>query len=267
MHIDSQLAQLNQSFMDKSAANLKKSVEAMATGLRSNSDRPSSDAIVSRMTAQIDGTEMASRNSMDAVSLTQTAEAAMSSQIEQLQQTRELAVQASNGTLAQSDRVSLNNQAQELLAESEETSQNTAFNGQSLLNNSTPAIQIQTGSNNAQTTTVKLPDTSQAALGITSVDLTSQASAQTAIKDIDSALEKLQTSSSDMGASRNSFERRIETNDVEQISTERSRSRIRDTDYAQEQANFLKEQIMQETQTAMRSHSQVAAQQVLSLLR
>ena len=56
-------------------------------------------------------------------------------------------------------------------------------------------------------------------------------------------------------------------NGVEQVNAKRSQSKINDVDHAKEQSNYVKDQITQETQSAMRSHSQVAAQQVLSLLK
>jgi flagellin len=267
MQINNYAGLINQSFLNKSAENLKSSIDAMSSGLKSNSDNSTALSMASKMTSQIKGLSMSSRNSSDAVSLAQTAEGAMSSQVSQLQEARALAVQASSSTLNQADRDSIDTQAQAMFEEMDEISQNTNFNGKKLLNGSVPDINIQSGANTGDTTQMKMSNTSNAALGLASIDLTSQSSSQTAIEDIDKALESLQSSSSEMGTYRDSFERRIESNKDNEINTERARARMIETDYAEESANLIKEQIMQKTQLAMRSHSQVSAQQVLSLLK
>lgn len=267
MEINNYAGLINQSLMNKSAENLKRSINAMSSGLKSNSDNSTALAMASKMTSQIKGLSMSSRNSSDAVSLAQTAEGAMDSQVSQLQEARALAVQASTGTLNQSDRNSIDALAKEMFEEMDAISQNTNFNGKKLMDGSTPEINIQSGANTGDQTQMKMPNTSNEALGLTTIDLTSQSSSQIAIKDIDKALESLQASSAEMGSYRDSFERRIESNKEYEINTERSRARMIETDYAEESANLIKEQIMQQTQLAMRSHSQVSAQQVLSLLK
>jgi len=266
MQISGHIAKINQSFMDRTSDNLAKAVNEMSSGLR-NQSNPSTMAIASAMTAKINGTNMASRNALDAVSMTQTAEGAMGSQISQLQEARELAVSASNGTLSDSDRASLNEQAQALISESNEVASNTSYNGKKLMDGSTNSVSIQTGANSGDMTPVALPDTTSATLGIDAIDLTTQAGATTAIEDIDKAIESLGSSMSDMSSSKAMFERRSEFNGQLAVNEERSRSRIVDTDYAKSQSEFIKDQMMNKAQIAMRSHTKMMSEQVLQLLK
>jgi len=158
-NVTSLVAQNN---LDKSSNNLAKSLERLSSGQRINSasDDAAGMAIASRMTAQIRGMDAAKRNTQDGISLTQTAEGAMGVQVEQLQRTRELAVQASNGMLSQSDRNKLNTEAVALMAELNEVAEKTKFNGNALLDGSIADVVLQVGANTGETRTVTLVDTS-----------------------------------------------------------------------------------------------------------
>jgi flagellin len=87
------------------------------------------------MTAQIEGMGVAKRNTLDAVSMLQSAEGSLSSQVEQLNKIRELAVRAANGSLTDSDRQKLNKEAQGLFDEIDTIASSANFNGNLLLSN------------------------------------------------------------------------------------------------------------------------------------
>lgn len=121
--------------LDSSSNSLSVSIERLSSGQRINSskDDAAGMAIASRMTSQIKGMEMAQRNTQDAISMTQTTEGALGTQVSQLQRIRELAVQASNGILGVSDRSKLDNEAQALLDEIDRIATTSSFNGNLLL--------------------------------------------------------------------------------------------------------------------------------------
>lgn len=121
--------------LDSSSNSLAISIERLSSGQRINSskDDAAGMAIASRMTSQIKGMEMAQRNTQDAISMTQTTEGALGTQVSQLQRIRELAVQASNGILGESDRKKLDNEAQALLDEIDRIATSSSFNGNLLL--------------------------------------------------------------------------------------------------------------------------------------
>lgn len=117
--------------LNGTGAQLARSVERMSSGLRINSARDDAAglAISERMTSQIRGMTQAARNANDGVSLLQTADGALSTLAENLQRVRELAVQASNGSLSTSDRAALNAEAQQLMQEVERVGRSSSFNG------------------------------------------------------------------------------------------------------------------------------------------
>jgi flagellin len=132
---------------------LSSAMERLSTGLRINSakDDAAGLAISNRMTAQIRGISMAVKNSNDAISMAQTADGAYGQVTSMLQRMRELAVQASTGTMSSDDRASLQLEVKELQAEIDNVSKSTRFNGINLLDGSAQDIRIQTGANQGDT--------------------------------------------------------------------------------------------------------------------
>ena len=135
---------------------LSTAMQRLSTGLRINSakDDAAGLAITTRMTAQVRGLNMAIRNANDGISLTQTAEGAIGQVADMLQRMRELAVQASNGTLTASDRAALQTEVAQLKKEVDNIGTKTAFNTIQLLDGSAKKLNLQTGINEGDTMTV-----------------------------------------------------------------------------------------------------------------
>jgi flagellin len=128
-------------------------MERLSTGLRINSakDDAAGLAISNRMSAQIRGLGMAVRNANDGISMAQTADGAYGQVTSMLQRMRELAVQASTGTMSASDRASVQLEVDELKAEIDNVAKTTKFNGLNLLDGSSRSVQLQTGANQGET--------------------------------------------------------------------------------------------------------------------
>ena len=112
------------------------SMRRISSGVRINSvsDDAAGMAISHKLRTQIRGLEMANRNSMDGISLLQTAEGALQEVDDMLKRIRELAIQTSNDTLSPGDRRKADEEVQQLLQEINETSYKTEFNTIKLLN-------------------------------------------------------------------------------------------------------------------------------------
>src|SRR3982074_3927274 len=120
------------------AMQYSKSVEKLSSGLRINraGDDAAGLSISEKLRAQIKGLGQAQRNAQDGISLIQTAEGALNETHSILQRMRELAVQASNGTLTANDMTSVNGELQQLNSEIDRIAQKTTFNGKALLDSS-----------------------------------------------------------------------------------------------------------------------------------
>ncbi|WP_394808452.1 flagellin [Nitrosomonas sp.] len=152
--INSNIASLNaQRNLNTSQNSLNTSLTRLSSGLRINSakDDAAGLAISERMTSQIRGLNQAVRNANDGISLSQTAEGAMSEIGNNLQRIRELAVQSANATNSASDRASLQAEAAQLTSEITRVASQTQFNGTNLLDGSFLNQSFQVGANANQT--------------------------------------------------------------------------------------------------------------------
>src|ERR1700760_627987 len=137
--LNSNIASLNaQNNLTSSQATLSTSLERLSSGLRINSasDDAAGLAISQQFTTQINGTNQAVRNANDAVSEAQTTAGALNTIVNNLQSIRTLAVESANGSNSTSDRIALDNQVQQQIAEITQIAQQTTFNGLNVLNGS-----------------------------------------------------------------------------------------------------------------------------------
>jgi flagellin len=139
-------AQASMSNVEKLTAT---TMERLSTGLRINSakDDAAGLAITNRMTSQIRGYAVAIRNSNDGISMAQTAEGAMGQVTNMLQRMRELSVQAATGSVNDQDRVSIQQEVDQLKAEIDNVANKTNHNNIKLLDGSAGKIVLQTGTN------------------------------------------------------------------------------------------------------------------------
>ncbi len=131
-----------QSQLGASTNKLSNSLKQLSTGERINSaaDDPSGLAISERFRTQIRGLGRATSNAMDGISMLQTAEGALNEMHSILQRQRELAVQASNGTLTASDRQEVQKEFDQLKDEINRISDTTEFNTRKLLDGKGSAL-------------------------------------------------------------------------------------------------------------------------------
>ena len=259
-----------------SSTSLNTSFERLSSGFRIN--RASDDAaglqISERMTSQINGLDQAVRNANDAISLTQTAEGALSETTNSLQRIRQLAIQAQNGINSSADRVALNTEVSALKTEISRISTDTQFNGVDLLKGSFSAAFL-VGANSGQTISVNLSGGSlpgsitgfsTGGLGLATTQIDTFANASAAIDDIDAALSGIGSVRADLGALTNRFQSTIRnlSNISENVSG--ARSQIRDTDFASETAQLTRNQIIQQASTTILSQANQRPQAALQLL-
>ena len=119
----------------KTNKNLDTALERLSSGYRINraADDAAGMAISRKMKTQIEGLERASMNSSDGISVIQTAEGALNEVTAMLQRMRQLAVQAANGTNTNEDRLSIQQELNQLTAEIARISETTEFNTKTLL--------------------------------------------------------------------------------------------------------------------------------------
>src|SRR3989442_2664118 len=272
MTINTNLLSLNaQRNQSTNASSLATSMQRLSSGMRVNSAKDDSAGlgIAERMNAQVKGMNVAIRNANDAISLSQTAEGALGKVGDMLQRMRELAVQSANATNSAADRTSLDAEYQQLGSEITRTLSTTKFNGIAILAAGAGAQQFQVGANSGDTVTVTTTNmsTNGNITAVTGGDVTSVATANTALGNIDNALDTINGERALYGATQNRFEGVISTLQTAAEDQTAARSRIMDADFAAETANLSRSQILQQAGTAMIAQANQLPQQVLQLLK
>jgi flagellin len=250
-----------------------KAMERLSSGLRINraADDAAGLAVSEVMRSQIRGMSVAARNAQDGVSMVQVADGALGNVGDMLQRVRDLAVQASNGTLTDSQRANLDAEVQQVLTEIGKTGTDTEFNGIKVLAGSVAtaasAVTLQVGANGSQTIAFTIATVSTSDLGISGIAVSTAASASAAIASLDAAIRTVTTNRATLGAIQNRLEHTINRLGMTSENLQAAESRIRDADMAAEMIDFTKQQILQQSGTAMLAQANSAPQSVLSLLR
>jgi flagellin len=145
-----------QGSLASSGSQLSTALQQLSSGLRINTaaDDAAGYAIVQGMTAQIGGLNQAAQNASGGVSLTQTAQGALTEITNDLQSMRNLAVESLNATNSTQDRANLNQVFQQLSADIDNVAKTTQFNGVNLLDGSFQGQTFQIGANVGQSITV-----------------------------------------------------------------------------------------------------------------
>jgi len=154
--------------MQENSRSLDEAMNRLSSGKRINSaaDDAAGSAIASKMEAQVRSIGVAIRNANDAISLTQTAEGALGEVENMLQRMRELAVQAGNASLNDSDRSQIQAEIDQLSQEIDSIAAQTNFNGTKLLDGSRESLAFQIGPNISDAMNVSLENSSVSSLGI-----------------------------------------------------------------------------------------------------
>ncbi len=152
--------------LNASSNNLATSLQRLSTGSRINSakDDAAGLQIANRLTSQINGLNIAVKNSNDGISMAQTAEGALEQSTTILQRMRDLSLQAANGSNSEKERGALNSEVDELKKELDRISNTTSFGGKKLLDGSFGTTTFQVGSAANETISVKIDQMSTASL-------------------------------------------------------------------------------------------------------
>jgi len=261
MKINSQ----NSVLFNKAEQTNNKLNQQLASGKKVNSaaDDAAALQIINRLTSQQEGYSQSIRNAYDGISLSQTADSALSGVGDAVSRIRELSIQAGNGALTDSDRQALQEEVSQLQAGITDTFDNTTFGGKELFDGNNTSFQVGPDANTVQS--INASDGSFAS-AILSVDISTQAGAQAAITAADSVSDSLNDQRAQFGAFENTLSSTIRNLGSQQNNIAQSQSRIQDTDYAQAVSQRTANDILSQASIAIRSQANQSASSVLGLL-
>jgi flagellin len=266
-----------------------KDMEKLSSGFRINraGDDASGLAVSEKMRAQVRGLTMAGQNAQNAISFIQTAEGYLQESQDILQRMRELAVQASNGIYSSEDRMQIQVEVSQLVDEINRIASHAQFNGMNMLtgrfaratgeNMVSGSMWFHIGANMDQRERAYIGTMTAQGLGVQSTNgLTSTATfisistpdkANMAIGVVDHALMIVSKQRADLGAYQNRLEYTMKGLAVGAENLQASESRIRDADMALEMVNFVRDQILVQSATAMLAQANTKPQSILQLFQ
>ena len=260
---------------------IMKNMEKLSSGERINraGDDASGLAVSEKMRSQIRGLNQASRNISNGVSFIQTTEGYLTETTDILQRVRELAVQSANGIYSDEDRMQIQVEVSQLVAEVDRIASQAQFNGMNMLTGrfaqeGQSVMQFQIGANVDQNTRVFIGTMTATSLGLKGmqggdeqITISTPEDANMTLAAVDAALTTVTKQRADLGAYQNRFEMAAKGVDIAAENTQSAESRIRDTDMANEMVEFTKNQILTQAGTAMLAQSNSQSQTVLGLLQ
>ncbi len=265
-----------------SNAQIQGNIEKLSSGQRINraGDDASGLAVSEKMRSQIRGLNQAERNIQNGVSFIQTTEGYLQETTDILQRIRELAVQSANGIYTDEDRMQIQVEVSQLVAEVDRIASQAQFNGMNMLTGAFAAdsvvgrvMQLQVGANMDQNARVYIGTMTAQALGIVGAQGTDEKltidtpeTANQAIGSVDAALKAVSRQRADLGAYQNRFEMAADGVAIAAENLQAAESRIRDTDMAAEMVEYTRNQILTQTGTAMLAQANMQSQNVLALL-
>ena len=291
IYVNTNVSSLNSNRqLGKATHSLDTTYKRLSSGLRINSakDDAAGLQISDRLTSQINGLNQGNRNANDGIALAQTAEGALDEVTNMLQRIRTLSLQSANGTNTTADRGAIQAEVNQLCAEITRIGCKTTFAGQQILAGKnkglvgSSGIKFQVGANANDTIAISLCNAFTIAgmssaitasvncLGtydnIKAFTVSTASKAQNTLGAIDRFIAHVDKTRGQLGAVQNRLESTIANQSNIAENEADARSRIRDTDYAEEAANLSQQTIVQQAASSMLTQANSRPQIALSLL-
>ena len=260
--------------------NITSSLEKLSTGLKINkaSDDASGLAIADKLRTQATSIDQGIDNGNSAITLLQIADKSMAEQSNILDTVKAKLIQANTATTSSAGRNAIAADVSKLLTQLNNIAKQTNYNGTQLISGTdgktaSTALDFQVGEDqttgkistsaiNANTSGLNLTTLSGAAK--TGFSAAEAASGQTAV---DKAITQLNTYRGSVGSTQNQVESAVRNLMTQSTNVTAAESIIRDVDYAQESANFNKQNIISQAGSYAISQANTVQQNVLRLLQ
>lgn len=286
MVINHNLSSMFASRMERiNAKEVQSSIEKLSSGQRINkaSDDAAGLAISEKLRAQIRGLNQANKNTENAVSFIQVTSGYLQETTDILQRIRELAVQSSNGLYSSEDRLQIQVEVSQLVAEVDRIASSAQFNGLNMLtgryadNEIGEKMTFQVGANVDQSISVNIASATAGALGLKGEDQNGGIGNLVSVEDaessnmtlatIDNALKIVNSQRANLGAIQNRMETAAKGIAIAAENLTSAESIIRDEDMASAMVEYTRNQILQNSSIAMISQANTQSQNVLGLLK
>jgi len=230
---------------------MEHATQALASGSRivQAADDAAGLAISESLKGQIRGIGAARNNAFNAGSAIQVSEGGLNEINNILIRLRELGIQAASDTIGDKERGFLNEEAQQLIQESNRIAQTTRFGDKLLLDGSGGEQEYHVGAFAGEENVIKFTlstDARTSELGIDGLAVDDKGSARDALQTVDDALDKIGTMRANFGSIQSRLNATVSNLDIQHENLSAANSRLRDTDVAKETSEIASAQILQQ---------------------
>ncbi|MEI7973853.1 MAG: flagellin, partial [Bdellovibrio sp.] len=239
---------------------MQKSTQALSSGSRITkaADDAAGLAISESLRGQIRGISMARNNAFNSISAIQVSEGGLNEIANIMIRLRELGIQAASDNIGDQERVFLNEEAKQLISESDRIAKTTRFGDKILLDGSGGEMEFQVGAFAGEENVIRYNLSSNARtseLGIDSVNLTDKDSARDSLGSVDEGLNQIGKMRANFGAIQSRLNTTVSNLDIQFENLNAANSRIRDVDVAKETAEMASAAVLQNAAVSVLSQA------------
>ncbi|MBK8203910.1 MAG: flagellin FliC [Bdellovibrionales bacterium] len=236
--------------LTKQQSRMEHAEQALASGSRivTAADDAAGLAISENIRGQLAGIKMARNNAYNAGSLIQVSEGGLNEINNILIRLRELGVQAASDTVSEVERSFLNQEAQQMVDESDRIAKSTRFGNKTLLDGSGEELEYHVGPFAGEENIIRYKisaDATASTLGIDGISVEDKESARSSLEAVDQAIVKLGNLRADFGAVQSRLQITTSNLDIQNENLSAAKSRIRDADVAFESSELASAQVLQ----------------------
>jgi flagellin len=241
----------------------------LSSGKRINSvgDDPAGFSLARSIEARRRSLSQALNNVETAKNVLSIAEGSYLSIASILQVLKEKTVQAADDSYNSDQKAAIQGQIDALVDEIDDIVGETEFQGTNLIDGSFSSAVFQTGASAGDVFPVNLIAADSAAIGVNALEVSDALAASTAMAAVDNAINTLNSTAQGVGEYMVRLDNKQSTLAISVTNIEATRSRIEDADFASEQMELIRYQIVQQTGFASFAQANAAPQLVLSLFQ
>ena len=258
---------------------MNKAMERMSTGYKINSakDDAANMYIATNLDVQISGSKVAKSNITTAANMLSIAEGDLDVILDNVTRIRDLTVQAANGIYDEDSMQAMKDEISARMAEIDRIAESSNFNGKKLLDGSMGDVRLQVGANADEAANcVTIEEaifffffSGELGLDAGAIDTSYQSAGAAAayLDTIDAAIDTINTAKAAIGATGNRLDAATEslTTTIENMTA--AHSTIMDADIAEESANYVQQQILQQTASSLLVQANALPQIALTLIQ
>ena len=260
-----------QTRLAKQQTRAEHAMAALSSGSRivNAADDAAGLAISENIKGQTRGLKMARQNAFNAISLVQVSEGGLNEINNIMIRLRELGVQAASDNIGDTERQFLDQEAKQLIEESERIAQTTRFGSKKLLDGNGEEFEFHVGPFGDDDNVIRYQITADATngkLGIDGLDIGDKGGARDALGMVDEALVEIGKMRADFGAVQSRLQSTVSNLDTQYENLSAAGSRLRDADVAFESAEIASSNILQQAAVGVLAQANQQPYQALKLL-